>query len=70
MAGCREELVDPPDLVTETAVACSMFRGKEIRTLGFSHRGELIGERASLEVGPAGLTTGRHGLGLGRAPWW
>jgi hypothetical protein len=45
-----------------------MFRGKEIRPLGFSHRGELIGERASSEVGPVGLTMGRCGQGLGRAP--
>jgi hypothetical protein len=51
-----------------TAAACSMFREKEIRPLGFSRRGELIGERASSEVGPAGLTMGRHGQGLGRAP--
>jgi hypothetical protein len=36
-----------------------MFRGKEIRPLGFSRRGELIGERAASGGGPAGLT-----------PWW
>jgi hypothetical protein len=36
VAGCREELLDPPDLVSTTAVACSMFRGKAIRPLGFS----------------------------------
>jgi hypothetical protein len=29
-----------------------MFHGKEIHPLGFSRRGELIGERASSEVGP------------------
>jgi hypothetical protein len=34
-----------------------MFREKEIRPLGFSRRGELIGETASSEVGPGGLTT-------------
>jgi hypothetical protein len=45
-----------------------MFRGKEIRPLGFSHRGKLIGERATSEVGPGGLTTGGFGQGLGRAP--
>jgi hypothetical protein len=28
--GCREELLDPPDLATTTAAACSMFRGKAI----------------------------------------
>jgi hypothetical protein len=52
------------------AVACSMFHGKEIRPLGFAHRGELIGEGAALGGGPGGLTTGVHGQGLGCAPWW
>jgi hypothetical protein len=47
-----------------------MFHGKEIHPLGFSRRGELIGERASSEVGPAVLTIGRRGQGLGCAPWW
>jgi hypothetical protein len=42
-----------------TVVACSMFHGKEIHPLGFSRRGELIGERAASGGGPAGLT-----------PWW
>jgi hypothetical protein len=64
----REELLDPPDLAT--TAACSMFHEKEIRPLGFSCRGDFIGERASSEVGPAGLTTGRRGQGLGHAPWW
>jgi hypothetical protein len=50
--------------------ACSMFRGKEIRPLGFSRQGELIGEGAASEVGPGGLTTGGRGQGLGRTPWW
>jgi hypothetical protein len=45
-----------------------MFLGKAIRPLGFSRRGDFIGERASSEVGPAGLTMGRRGQGLGRAP--
>jgi hypothetical protein len=45
-----------------------MFCGKEIRPLGFSRRGDFIGERASSEVGPAGLTMGWRGQGLGRAP--
>jgi hypothetical protein len=62
--------MDPPNLATSTAVACSMFHGKEIRPLGFSHRGDFIGEGAASEVGPGGVTTGRHGQGLGRAPWW
>jgi hypothetical protein len=40
-----------------------MFRGKEICSLGFSHRGELIGERASSRGGPG---VGRATLGCGR----
>jgi hypothetical protein len=39
--------------------AYNMFRGKDIRPLGFSHRGELIDERAASEGGPGRLT-----------PWW
>jgi hypothetical protein len=62
--------MDPPDLATAMAAACSMFCGKEIRFLGFSRRGELIGEGAAPEVGPGGLTTGGRGQGLGCAPWW
>jgi hypothetical protein len=46
--------------------ACRMFRGKEIRPLGFSRRGEYIGERAASEGGPAGLTPWWHGPGVGR----
>jgi hypothetical protein len=45
-----------------------MFRGKEIRSLGFSCRGDFIGEGAASGGGPGGLTTGRCGQGLGRAP--
>jgi hypothetical protein len=44
-----------------------MFRGKEIRPLGFSRRGELIGERAAAGGGPAGLTPWWCGPGVGRA---
>jgi hypothetical protein len=44
-----------------------MFRGKAIRPLGFSHRGEHIGERAASGGGPAGLTPWWHGPGVGRA---
>jgi hypothetical protein len=49
------------------AAACSMFRGKVIGPLGFSHRGEYIGGRAALGGGPAGLTPWWRGQGLGRA---
>jgi hypothetical protein len=62
--------VDPLDLATVTAVACSMFREKEICPLGFSRRGDVIGEGALSESGPGGLTMGGHGQGLGRAPLW
>jgi hypothetical protein len=64
--GCREDLLDPPDLAT--AAPCSMFRGKEIRPLGFSRRGDFIGEGAASGGGPGGLTTGGRGQGLGHAP--
>jgi hypothetical protein len=50
-----------------TAVACSMFREKAIHPLGFSRRGELIGERAESGGGPAGLTPWWRGPGVGRA---
>jgi hypothetical protein len=66
LAGCREELPDPLDLVT-AAAACSMFHGKEICPLGFSRRGELIGKRAASVGGPAGLTPWWRGPGVGRA---
>jgi hypothetical protein len=52
------------------AAACSMFRGKAILSLGFSHRGEYIGERAASGGGPAGLTTWWRGQGLGRTTLW
>jgi hypothetical protein len=35
-------------------------------SLGFSRRGELIGERATSEGGPVGLTPWWRGLGVGR----
>jgi hypothetical protein len=47
-----------------------MFRGKAIHPLGFSHRGEFIGERAASGGGPGGLTTWWRGLELGRATLW
>jgi hypothetical protein len=50
--------------------ACSMFRGKAIRPLGFFHRGDFIGERASSGGGPGGVTMGWHGQGLGHAALW
>jgi hypothetical protein len=47
-----------------------MFLGKALRPLGFSHRGDFIGEGASSGGGPGGLTMGGRGQGLGRAPLW
>jgi hypothetical protein len=50
-----------------TVVACSMFQEKAIRPLGFSRRGEYIGERAASGGGLGGLTPWWHGPGVGRA---
>jgi hypothetical protein len=47
-----------------------MFRGKEIRPLGFSHQGVFIGEGATSEGGPGALTIGGRSQGLGRTPLW
>jgi hypothetical protein len=47
-----------------------MFRGKEIRPLGFSRRGDFIDEEAASGGGPGALTIGGCGQGLGRAPLW
>jgi hypothetical protein len=44
-----------------------MFRGKTICPLGFSRRGEYIGERTASGGGPAGLTTWWRGQALGCA---
>jgi hypothetical protein len=59
--------MDPPDLTSMMAAACSMFLGKVIRPLGFSRRGEYIGERAASGGGPGWLTPWWRGPGLGRA---
>jgi hypothetical protein len=50
-----------------TAVACSMFHGKEIHPLGFSRWGELIGKREASEGGLGRLTPWWRGLTLARA---
>jgi hypothetical protein len=44
-----------------------MLCGKAIHPLGFSYRGELIGERVASGGGPAGLTPWWHGPGVDRA---
>jgi hypothetical protein len=41
-----------------------------IGCLGFFRRGVFISEGAASEVDQVGLTIGRHGQALGRAPWW
>jgi hypothetical protein len=69
-AGYREELLDPPDLVSTTAVACSMFSRKLIGSLGFSRWGEFIGGKVASEGGPGGPITWSHGQGLGHAALW
>jgi hypothetical protein len=48
----------------------AIYSGKVIGSLGFSRRGVFIGEGAASEVDQVGLTTGRRGQALGRAPWW
>jgi hypothetical protein len=47
-----------------------MCSGKVIGYLGFSHQGVFIGEGAVSEVDQGAHTIGRHGPGVGHAPWW
>jgi hypothetical protein len=47
----------------------TMYSGKVIRSLGFSHRGVFIGEGAASEVDLVGLTTGGREPALGHTPW-
>jgi hypothetical protein len=51
------ELLDPLDLGTMTAAACSMFCGKVFVPLGFSHQREFISGRAMLGGGLGAHTT-------------
>jgi hypothetical protein len=69
-AGCQEELLDPPDLASTMAPAYSMFHGKLIGCLGFSRRGEYIGERVASGGGTGGPTTWWCGPGANRATLW
>jgi hypothetical protein len=62
--------MDPPDLASTTAAACSRFRGKLIGSLGFSRRGEYIGGRVASGGGPGRLTPWWRSQGLGRATLW
>jgi hypothetical protein len=56
--------MDPPDLASMMAAACSMFRGKLIGSLGFPCRGEYIGGRAVSGGGPGGRAILRCGWPL------
>jgi hypothetical protein len=47
-----------------------MFRGKEIRHLGFFRRGDFIGEGAASGGRLRALTIGGRDQGLGHAPLW
>jgi hypothetical protein len=69
-AGCREELLDPLDLASMMAAACSMFRGKLIRSFRFSRRGEYIGRRVASGGGPGAHTTPQRGQGVVHAMGW
>jgi hypothetical protein len=48
----------------------AMYSGKVIGYLGFSRWEVFIGEGAASEVDQGAHTIGRHGPGVGRAPWW
>jgi hypothetical protein len=50
-----------------TAAACSMFSGKLIGGLGFSHRGENIGGRTMSGGGAGAHTMPQRGQGVTRA---
>jgi hypothetical protein len=52
------------------AVAYSMFSGKEFGPLGFSRRGEYIGERAMSGGGPGVHPIAWRGLGVACAMAW
>jgi hypothetical protein len=62
--------MDPPDLASTTAVACSMFSGIEFGPLGFSRRGEYIGGREMSGGGPVAHTTWWHRQGVAHATLW
>jgi hypothetical protein len=50
--------MDPPDLASMMAAACSRFRGKLIKAFRFSRRGEYISGRAASGSGPGGSPPG------------
>jgi hypothetical protein len=68
-AGCREELLDPPNFRT-TTMACSIFFGKVFVSLGFFRRREFIGGRVMSGGGPGGHTTWWCDQGVAHATLW
>jgi hypothetical protein len=70
LAGCLEELPDPPDLGSMMAADHDVFLENWLGPLGFSHRGDFIGEGTASGADQGTLTTGGRGQGLGRSPWW
>jgi hypothetical protein len=69
-AGCRKELLDPPNLASMVAAAYSRFRGKLIGYFRFSHRGEYIGGRAASGSRPGAHTMPWRGQGVACAMGW
>jgi hypothetical protein len=67
--------MDPPDLGSTTAAACSIFHGKVFGPLGFSRRREFIGGRAMSEgaegpTSPGGTARGWPMPPYGAAASW
>jgi hypothetical protein len=69
-AGCREELLDPPELRVNGGGGsrCVLF-WKSDQVLRFFPSGGLYRRRGVVRSGPGGAHRGR-GPVLGRAPWW
>jgi hypothetical protein len=67
-AGCREELLDPPDLRVDGGGGSRCVL-KKVTGFRFSRRGVFIGEEVASEVDQGAHTIGRRGPGVGRTPW-
>jgi hypothetical protein len=65
-----EQRLLSPEICLRRRWRCGTVQGKRPTDLGFSVPRLFIGEKAASEVGPAGLTMGQRGQGLGRAPLW
>jgi hypothetical protein len=68
--GCREELLDPPDLRSMMAAAYSTFRGWRLGPLGFSQWSEFIGGKGDVRGRPRGPHQGLARPGWGCAILW